>query len=303
MSSATVPSTATEAWLALIVGNTRLHWGYSQGDRLLSVWHTPHLERHQALQIQSTQFSADAWQRVPELVQAEVTNQPSRSLLSKSQPSTERSPQSLWIASVVPSQTAIWANQRASDSERTHPVPAYVVERSQIPLQNIYPTLGIDRAINLLGAGRSLGWPVLVVDAGTALTFTAGKEGTVSGGAILPGMTLQALTLHQKTADLPLVDDWTTEQRTDLPDRWSVTTPGAIASGIVYGTLSTLQDYLADWWQQCPRGKVVLTGGDGPKLCALLQQKTPEIASRVTVDNHLMFKGIAHYRKGAMLLL
>ena len=296
--SSAVSSSATEGWLALVIGNTRLHWGYFEGDRLLATWHTPHLERDLARRVQSSSFDRDSWQRIPGLVYSEVAGESSRL-----QKPTSLSPRSLWIASVVPAQTPLWANQRSSDGEKTHQVPAFVVERSRIPLQNIYPTLGVDRAINLLGAGYSLGWPVLVIDAGTALTFTAGENNAVLGGAILPGMRLQARMLAQKTADLPLVEDWLLVKQPALPERWAATTDGAIASGLTYGVLSTLRDYLASWWQQFPTGNAVLTGGDGPALHALLQQKTPEIASRVHIDSNLMFAGIQRYRKGAMLLL
>lgn len=317
MDSARVASSVAEAWLALVIGNTRLHWGYFVGDRLLNVWHTPHLEREAALRIQSSGFDADAWHRVPGLVYSEVLDSEvlDSEVLDRpsgSQPSsTTLSPRSLWIASVVPEQTALWANQRFFDNDRLNSrvnsrnqnsqVPARVVERSQIPLQNLYATLGIDRAINLLGASH-LNCPVLVIDAGTALTFTAGQDGAVLGGAILPGMQLQARALAQQTANLPLADDWLASQA-DLPKRWATTTDEAIASGLVYGTISILADYLADWWRQFPKGAAVLTGGDSPTLHALLQQKTPEIASRVTVDSHLMFKGMQRYRSGAILLL
>ena len=297
MDSPTVPPT-TEAWLALIAGNTRLHWAYFQGDRLLSAWHTPYLERELALRLQSSGFDTNTWQRVPGLAYSADIEEP-----SAFQQMTACPVRTLWMASVVPKQTALWAHQRASDSEQSGQIPTYVAERSQIALDNIYPTLGIDRAINLLGAGHALGWPVLVIDAGTALTFTAGKDSAISGGAILPGLQLQAQALNQQTANLPLAGGWLIEQRAELPDRWAMTTPGAISSGLAYGTVSTIQDYLADWWQQCPTGKAVITGGDGSRLHLLLQQKTPEIASRVVVDSHLMFKGMARYRNGAMLLL
>ena len=292
---ASVPSPATEAWLALVIGNTRLHWGAFRGDQLVSSWHTPHLARDWVARIQASEFDQAVWQRVPGLAHSEDAGDLS----------TMMRPSSLWLASVVPEQTALWANRRGSDrttdGEKTQPVPTYLVERSQIPLQNVYPTLGLDRAINLLGAGHTLGWPVLVVDAGTALTFTAGEHQAVVGGAILPGVRSQAQALNQKTAELPLED--TLLSCLDLPERWAMTTTEAIASGLIYSAIATLEDYLIAWWQQFPVGKAVLTGGDAPTLHALLQQKTPEIASRVKVDSNLMFRGMQVYRSGAMLLL
>lgn len=48
------------------------------------------------------------------------------------------------------------------------------------------------------------GWPVMVVDCGSALTFTAGnRHGRLAGGAILPGVRLQLAALGTRTAQLP----------------------------------------------------------------------------------------------------
>lgn len=48
---------------------------------------------------------------------------------------------------------------------------------------------------------------ILVIDAGTALTFTAADaDQRLVGGAILPGLGLQRSSLAQKTATLPRVE-------------------------------------------------------------------------------------------------
>ncbi|MCY7390702.1 MAG: type III pantothenate kinase, partial [Leptolyngbyaceae cyanobacterium CAN_BIN12] len=68
----------------------------------------------------------------------------------------------LWIASVVPSQNHFW---------QAHP-RTHFISLEQVPLQGMYSTFGIDRALALWGAIQTVGGPVLVIDAGTALTFT-----------------------------------------------------------------------------------------------------------------------------------
>ncbi|MGC1308756.1 MAG: pantothenate kinase [Phormidesmis sp.] len=266
-----------EVWLALVVGNTRLHWGYFRQDNLIRSWHTPHLNREE--------------------IDAAIA---SGSLFEVPLPS-------LWIASAVPAQTDLWCNQS---------VVAEVVTLKHVPLDDLYPTLGTDRAINLLGAGSILGWPVLVIDSGTALTFTAGNKGFF-GGAILPGIRLQGKVLATGTASLvaavdssltmfstPAVtqcDSGLTLPERSMPERWAMDTGGAIASGIIYSAIATITDYLRDWWRTFPTGKAIITGGDGPVLHTLLQQRTPEIASRVLVDQNLMFWGMQAYRKGRIL--
>jgi len=123
---------------------TPLTPGETLGDRLLQTWETNHLSPDQTEQLIATQFDFPAvgigqgigsFSPVPEL----------------------------WIASVVPTQTALWR-----DYPRSH-----CLTLEQIPLQDPYPSLGIDRALALWGAIVTSGAPVLVIDAGTALTFTA----------------------------------------------------------------------------------------------------------------------------------
>ncbi len=272
-----------EPWLALIIGNTRLHWGFFEQETLKGVWHTPHLTAGLADQLQANGFVADTWQTIlREGFDATVV----LALDAASLPEQAIPLSSLWVASVVPQQAALWGS-------------ANVVMLERIPLLNLYPTLGIDRAINLLGAGNRFGWPVLVIDSGTALTFTAGvqrSEGNAFyGGAISPGLRLQQQALARQSAALGALCS-PSELGPSLPNRWAMEdTAGAIASGLLYGATATMADYITDWWQRFPAGKVVLTGGDGPMLHRLLQQKTPAIAARVQLESDLMFWGMRAY--------
>ncbi|MGD1865827.1 MAG: pantothenate kinase [Phormidesmis sp.] len=274
-------------WLALVIGNTRLHWGYFYRDRLLETWHTPHLTLATIRQLQRTNFKAKTWQ----------------SIATKNKigfPSAKVSSSEIWIASAVPAQMALWRAPEISESMSVHQI-----ERSHIPLANIYETLGIDRAVNLLGAGQLSGWPVVVIDGGTALTFTAGAicQGNpgVYGGAILPGLRLQHESLAQKTAALGEHMPSESSSNSPLPARWAVDTEGAIASGLAYSITATLVDYLTDWWQKFANGKAIITGGDAPLLHRYLQQRTPEVASRVLMNQELMFYGMQRYRRELML--
>ena len=260
-------------WLGLVVGNTRLHWGCFHQQQLRAVWHTPHLTSAQVAELLGHQFGAAAWRSLPTLDRGtldELTK-----LVAILPPA---SPLRLVVASVVPAQTDLW--QRYPYFRE--------VTLADIPLANLYPTLGIDRALNLLGAGDRYGWPALVIDAGTALTFTAGTAAGFLGGAILPGLTAQFATLNAHTATLP-----TAHLPAELPSRWASHTAAAIRSGVIYGTLATLTDYVQAWWQEYPAGHVVLTGGDGPSLYPWWQhanQKTPGML----LEPHLTFLGLSH---------
>jgi type III pantothenate kinase len=173
------------------------------------------------------------------------------------------------------------------------------VERQHIPLANLYETMGLDRALSLLGAGEVYGWPVLVVDCGTALTFTAGawsstsSQGQFLGGAILPGLGTQFRALHDYTDQLPWVDHLTIS----WPDRWAKTTEDAIASGILYTQLAGVRDFLQDWWLSHPQGKVVFTGGDGETMAHYLQQREPSLIKAIYLDLDVMFWGLRTYRQ------
>lgn len=282
--NAQIADYAAESWLALVIGNTRLHWGYFHQGSFLGDWHTPHLTPDIALRLQHAGFQAKGWQ-------SEIDWMGKLTPLARfALPTAALSLKNIWIASVVPTQSAIWL-----DCEE----PAKIVERSHIPLSNLYSTLGIDRAINLLGAGKLNGWPALVIDAGTAITLTAGIDRSVYGGAILPGMRLQSEALAQKTAVLGNYMSAFDNQPSEiaLPSRWALSTESAIASGLIYGITATVIDYLCAWWQQFPTGKAWLTGGDAPLLQQYLQQRTPALSTRVQVEQNLMFYGMSAYRE------
>lgn len=190
----------------------------------------------------------------------------------------------LVVASVVPEQTQHWQTNRH----------ARILTLADIPLTGLYPTLGIDRALAVLGAGTSLGWPILVIDAGTALTFTGvDPHQHLVGGAILPGLGLQASFLATKTAALPQI-----QLPAQLPQRWATQTPEAIQSGIIYTLLAGIQDFIQAWWQDYPESKIALTGGDRHLLFSYLNTKLPDLGTRLVVDPHLIFQGMAVIHRG-----
>ena len=189
----------------------------------------------------------------------------------------------LWIASVVPAQTQLWQQYSS----------AHLLQLDQIPLRGLYSTMGIDRAFALWGAVTTIGFPVLVIDAGTALTFT-GVDGDRSlvGGAILPGLRLQFQALGQGTAALPALP-----ADSALPPRWAINTPDAIASGILHTVLAGVRSFILDWRRQFPDSPVVLTGGDGDRLHQLLMQEFLELGTEIKTDPHLIFWGCRAVRQ------
>ncbi|MEH1823436.1 MAG: pantothenate kinase [Nostoc sp.] len=257
-----------EIWLALEIGNSRLHWALFIGKKLYSAWDSDHL----------------AESAIQQLAKCQTLN---HLLLAISAPhqkirveNTSSFPPPLLLASVVPSQTAIW---------QTYP-NTRVITLEQVPLKKVYPTLGIDRALALWGAGKTWGFPMLVIDAGTALTFTAADANQcLVGGAILPGLGLQFASLDQHTGQLPFVE---MRKIASLPPRFALNTTEAIQSGVIYTLLAGIKDFIEAWLQLFPNGKIAIKGGDRTLLLKYLQALYPEIAEHLIVEPNLIFLGM-----------
>ncbi len=240
-------------WLALAIGNSRYHWGWFIDQEFQDSWHSDYV-------------SADNWQYELRLPDNFATYLESQQLQLSEVP--------VYLASVVPTQTKLW-----------QPHGHRIFTLADVPLLKLYPTLGIDRALAAYGAGQQYGYPVLVIDGGTALTLT-GIDGDrqLVGGAIFPGLGLQLQSLTSGTAALPAL-----ELSLDLPPRWARDTPTAILSGVLHGSIDSLQGFIQDWHQQFPGSPVLVTGGDGEQLQAYLQQRS---ISTTYVEN-LVLLGIA----------
>jgi type III pantothenate kinase len=243
-----------------MIGNSRLHWAYFQGNTLQKTWNSPHL----CTCIDLQQFLTL------------ITPMISPYTLSEKKISTKVLP--IYLASVVPEQRVFWEN---------YPYIS-IIKLENLPLKGLYPTLGIDRALAVLGCGVKYGFPCLVIDAGTALTFTGvNSDCYLVGGAIIPGLSLQLQSLSRQTAALPLVS-----LPAGLPPRWSISTPEAITSGVIYTLMAGIKDFIQQWWHQFPDGQIVLTGGDGEQLLNYFRLQSPQIAAKLLRDNELIFQGM-----------
>ncbi|NQE33211.1 pantothenate kinase [Microcoleus asticus] len=268
--------------IALAIGNSRLHWGLFAGKTLEKTWDTEHLKADAVSRLSEAQKVEYLVQTVRRSIE-ELSSQNLRCLPATpafSSPDTlSLVPLPLVLASVVPQQTAIW---------QSYP-DVRIITLDQLQIGGLYPTLGIDRALALLGAGNQLGWPVLLIDAGTALTFTgADVNRYLVGGAILPGLGLQLSSLGKKTAALPLIS-----LPENLPHRWATDTAGGIQSGVVYATVAGVRDFIEDWRCLFPNSKIALTGGDRTLLLQYLASAFPDTASAVIVAPEAIFWGIS----------
>ncbi|MEA5569654.1 pantothenate kinase [Calothrix sp. UHCC 0171] len=254
----------SKTWLGLIIGNSRSHWGLFTDNTLIYAWDSSHI-------------SVDAVQELATSGKLEKLFSGGE-FFSDVPISLPRHFEQIAIASVVPRQTEIWQNY----------TNVQIITLQDVPLKGMYPTLGIDRALGLYGAGNNFGFPILVIDAGTALTFTgANQKQEFAGGAILPGLSLQLTTLANRTGQLPNV-----ELPQQLPQRLAMNTPGAIQSGVIYSLLAGIRDFVETWWWDFPDGKVIMTGGDSKIIHAYWRSHYPHIRDRITVERHLILWGM-----------
>lgn len=272
--------------IALAIGNSRLHWGLFAGENLLETWDTQHLSAGAVEQISESEKA----EYLVQTVIRSIEDISAKNLLSLPTTPDFASVRKLplvslplFLASVVPEQTALW---------QSYP-DVVIITLDQLPLQGLYPTLGIDRALALLGAGTELGWPVLVIDAGTALTFTgADVNRHLVGGAILPGLGLQLSSLGEKTAGLPLLS-----LPENMPQRWATDTAIAIESGVVRGVVAAVKDFIEDWCCLFPDTKIALTGGDRTLLLKYLASAFPDTAAAVIETPEAIFGGFRNVFK------
>jgi type III pantothenate kinase len=241
-------------WLALVAGNSRLHWGWFKHHSLVSTWDTPHLgNRVKPRQLPQLFFPAN-------FIRQGLLDVP------------------VYLASVVSHQTNCW-----QDYEQIN-----LINLLAIKLTNLYSTIGIDRALTAWGALATYQQPCLVIDGGTALTFTGvDQQGKLIGGAILPGLRSLLGNLKEKTAALPEV-----KLPNSLPPRWGLNTETAIASGILYTAIAGVSSYIVDWLKHFPDSAIIFTGGDGELLWQFLHQQFPDLAAKAMVDPALVFKGM-----------
>lgn len=275
------------AWLALMIGNSHLHWAWFDHSTLQRTWDTPHLSAEAVACLIKHRF--DFNRCFPPAKGLPIASQEMATIGDRENAVIDAS-LPLWIASVVPAQAQLWAHQAELNPIKTHQLTL-----DQIPLRHLYPTFGIDRALALWGAATVYGLPVLVIDAGTALTFSgADANAHLVGGAILPGLGLQLRSLAQHTAALPTLNnhlDALNRSLSSIP-RWATNTPDAMISGVVYTLIAGLRDFVQDWRKAYPTSAIVLTGGDSQLLFHYWQQQEPKISSIASVDRQLVFWGM-----------
>ncbi len=238
--------------IAIDVGNTRAKLGLWLGQELLQSWQAP-----------LAAVSDSLAQRLPHRVGPCQVG-----WISVADPSWRPEALPLWTEAreLTPTFTRIDAD---------FPFPLTI--RYATP-----QTLGTDRVVGVVAArARCPQQPVLVIDAGTALTFDfATAAGAYLGGAISPGLHMRLRALHTFTARLPLVEI------VDPPPLVGNSTTQSLQTGVYHGMLAEI-DGVAQRYQQAygPDVQVFLTGGDFYRF-------ENQLTCLNFADSNLVLKGI-----------
>ena len=166
-----------------------------------------------------------------------------------------------------------------------------IMTRRQIPLKtdvDLPQKVGIDRLLAALAATGKYGdTPMLLVDAGSAITVDVVQHRTFCGGAILPGIVAAAKVLPQISEKLPLVSisDRCSAVRPAYPGK---NTKDAIHNGIYWGTIGAIRQFYEMF---APRTKrLILTGGNARYLLPGLSQVIS--SCRIMHHDTLVLEGI-----------
>ncbi len=182
--------------------------------------------------------------------------------------------------------------------------PEARLQLAEVPLAAAPPWLGIDRALAGWWGWRLVAGPVLVADAGTVLSFTrVDREGRFAGGRLLAGAALQLRAMAGGTAQLPTLDAPAVPVEAlaavgvladAVPAPWPHDTAQAMRSGVLRGLAAAIALAAQEALQEEPDCRLLLTGGDGAALAALLE---PALA--VEQRPHLCLEALAALRPAA----
>ncbi|MCK5032469.1 MAG: type III pantothenate kinase [Calditrichia bacterium] len=190
------------------------------------------------------------------------------------------------ISSVVPNLTLIY--DRMVD-KYLGITPLYINAQLDLGMDILYENpnaVGADRICNAVAGKEKYGFPLIILDFGTATTFDCiDSNGNYIGGVICPGIESAASILHHKAAKLPKID-------LEFPEKIIGTnTDESMQSGIMYGFIELINGLLE---------KISVEMGDQPRVIAtggfasLISTKTDRIEE---IDLELNLVGIHNIYK------
>lgn len=233
--------------LAIDIGNTNIVFGAYQKDNCVHHWRiqTDHLK------------TADEYEVI------------FRSLLNAGEIYRD-SVEKIILSSVVPSLVRPFDEMliKLFKKAKIRVLNPEIYKSLPIKILNPYE-IGTDLVANALAAHHKYGQLTMVIDFGTALTFTTiGNNAEIKGVAIAPGLETAVGALAGKTAQLPQI------HLNPPPSVLGENTIHAIQSGIVFGYAGLVDSIIDRTQKELNKNiTVVATGG----LCAVIAPLTKNI--------------------------
>ena len=136
--------------------------------------------------------------------------------------------------------------------------------------------LGADRLVAAVAAYERYKRPVIVIDAGTAITIDlVNRKGEFAGGAIVPGLHTACESLYRVAEKLPHVKPAYTKRVRGKDTR------SAINSGVVQGYAGLVDHIVRELRRESKtKALVVATGGDAKllkKMCGTIDKVNPHL--------------------------
>jgi type III pantothenate kinase len=244
--------------LCIDIGNTNIGWGVFENNTLRVSWRSA----------TNREKTADEWglEALQFFSHFQLSSKEIKALL---------------VSSVVPPLNFPF---KEMGKRYFHLEPLFAGENLKIPMPILtdHPTeVGADLLIGAYSAFRQYSAPVIVVDFGTATTFSAvSPKGEFLGTAIAPGIAISAEALFSKAARLPRI------QIKKPPAPIGKNTIHSMQSGFLYGFAGQAEKIIQLMKKELGEKTVVVaTGG----LADLVAHETKEIHH---VDPDLILKGL-----------
>lgn len=140
--------------------------------------------------------------------------------------------------------------------------------------------IGGDLIASAIGAITNYPQPCIIIDMGTATTFSLVDNNTFFGGIIIPGIETSLYGLISKTALLPHIDIKAPKRIIEKE------TVACMQSGIVYGSATMIDGMIAkvekEYGKKC---NIIATGG-------LAKYIVPYCQRPIILDKYLIYKGL-----------
>ena len=141
--------------------------------------------------------------------------------------------------------------------------------------------LGSDLAVGAVAAIEEYPCPLVIIDMGTATSFTVvNKKRQVIGGMIMPGVGAALESLTGKTSQLPKIS-------LEPPKRFiGSNTVDCMKSGVLYGNAACVDGMISRIREELGREvQVVATGGMAKSIIPCCREK-------IAIDDALLLKGL-----------